>query len=66
MITLKLSVYNQKEVEALAKLLSSARKTTMIRICLSRADNCQGCDYRHLCIDLAQAEMYAKDYTSKH
>lgn len=65
MITLKLSVYTEKESKTLATLLSNNRYHIQHDLSNHCNKDCYNCDYRHLCIDLSQAEMYAKDYIPK-
>lgn len=65
MITLKLSVYTEKEAKTLATLLYDNLYHIQHYLSNHCSKNCSNCDYRHLCIDLAQAEMYAKDYVPK-
>lgn len=65
MITLKLAVYTEKECKALATLLFNNRRAVQHDWSVKCNNDCTNCDYRHLCIDLAQAEMYAKDYNPK-
>lgn len=62
MITLKLNPYSQKEVTKLAELLDSLQ-SELHKNCVKN-DYCKTCDYRHLCIDLTQATMYAEEYQS--
>ena len=61
MITLKLSTYSKREATILAQLLWNARYQLKDTKCLTNK-NCENCDCRHLCIDLTQANMYAKEY----
>lgn len=65
MITLKLSAYSEKEAKALATLLSSNIYHVQHDLSIHCNKDCYDCEYRHLCIDLAQAGMYAKDYVPK-
>ena len=60
MITLKLASYTQTEVDKLASLLDTLQKELHPN-CKHHMD-CKDCNFRHLCIDLAQATMYAEEY----
>lgn len=62
MITLKLNSYSQKEVNKLAELLNTLQPH-LHQSCTSH-DDCKNCDIRHLCLDIAQATMYAEEYES--
>ena len=60
MITLKLATYSQKEADELARLLESMQPE-LHKNCLPNRD-CPQCPIRHLCMDIAQATMYAEEY----
>ena len=60
MITLKLASYTKDEVNMLAELLDGLQKQLHPN-CKTHL-TCRNCPTRHLCIDLAQATMYAEDY----
>lgn len=60
MITLKLATYSQREAKELARLLE-AMQPELHKNCLPNRD-CTNCPIRHLCIDIAQATMYAEEY----
>ena len=60
MITLKLNSYSQKEVDKLAELLNTLQ-LPLHNSCASH-DSCKNCEIRHLCLDIAQATMYAEEY----
>lgn len=62
MITLKLATYSQKEVDELARLLESTQPE-LHKQCLPNRE-CSACPIRHLCMDIAQATMYAEEYES--
>ena len=60
MITLKLATYSKKEATKLAELLETLQKELHHNCTVH--PNCKGCDIRHLCMDIAQATMYAEEY----
>ena len=60
MITLKLSAYSEKEVKKLATLLDQLQPI-LHENCIKHTD-CKTCEYRHLCIDITQATIYAEEY----
>lgn len=60
MITLKLATYSQAEVDELAMLLSEMQPHLHTH-CNSNVE-CRDCQYRHLCMDINQATMYAEEY----
>lgn len=61
MITLKLASYSQEEVKILANLLEQLQPNLQSAYCASNLD-CKCCPVRHICIDLAQATIYAEEY----
>lgn len=60
MITLKLATYSQNEANELARLLAQLQ-LQLCEHCRTNSD-CSVCPYRHLCLDLSQATMYAEEY----
>ena len=60
MITLKLASYSKTEVDELARLLSAMQPALQTH-CDPQVE-CRDCAYRHLCIDISQATMYAEEY----
>lgn len=60
MITLKLATYTRKEVELLATLLEEMQPK-LHEFCLPNRE-CKDCPIRHLCMDTAQATLYAEEY----
>ena len=60
MITLKLASYSKIEVDELARLLSAMQPALQTH-CDPQIE-CHDCPYRHLCMDVAQATMYAEEY----
>ena len=63
MITLKLASYTQDEVNKLAELLDSLQPRLQVN-CTKHQD-CKNCPTRHLCLDIAQATMYADEYKAE-
>lgn len=61
MITLRLTNYTAQEVDKLAKMLSDMQKS-LVPLCQHNPD-CKRCPFRHLCVDLTQAGLYAEEYT---
>lgn len=64
MITLKLASYSKKEVDKLASILESIQPE-LHKECLPNRE-CKDCPIRHLCMDIAQATMYAEEYEPSH
>lgn len=60
MITLKLATYSQTEVDELARLLQLLQPKLHTHCEPSRP--CRDCPYRHICMDINQATMYAEEY----
>lgn len=60
MITLKLASYSQTEVNKLTELLNTLQ-APLHESCKKFSD-CKHCEVRHLCLDIAQATMYAEEY----
>ena len=63
MITLKLTNYSKTEVDELARLLQ-AMQPKLHTHCEPNIE-CRDCHYRHICMDINQATMYAEEYESK-
>ena len=61
MITLKLNNYTKEEVKELAHLLESLQPQLHTHCPPLR--ECRVCPVRHICMDVAQATMYAEEYT---
>lgn len=66
MITLKLATYNEHEAQTLATLLSNASRQIDLSVCGKTSNRCETCNYRHLCLDIKQATLYAKEYKPIH
>lgn len=60
MITLKLASYSKQEVKKLTQFLEQLQPE-LHKECLPNRP-CKDCPLRHLCIDIAQATMYAGEY----
>ena len=60
MITLKLTAYSQQESNLLAEVLESTQKQLHTYCALN--NDCKTCPIRHLCLDIAQATLYAEEY----
>lgn len=60
MITLKLASYSQTEVKELVMLLSKMQEQLHTH-CDPNVD-CKVCPYRHLCMDINLATIYAEVY----
>lgn len=60
MITLKLATYSQTEVNELAMLLQKMQPH--LHTHCNPGIECKDCTYRHLCMDINQATMYAEEY----
>ena len=60
MITLKLATYSQAEANELARLLQEMQP--QLHTHCNPAVECRDCTYRHLCMDINQATLYAEEY----
>ena len=61
MIRLMLANYNKKEVELLTQIIRDGILSTKHH-CDNIKQNCDACQYKWLCADLASAETYVTGY----